>query len=440
MAFTKAAEVAALVKRHVLPGVVVSIGEAQGSPGIEVVVRGYKHPDDGFSRLWLIDLIGNSSAMLDLTIVGLRKAGFDMRGAAPLMRGVLTQMLTRVEIAAMRQAKRDQDRKVEKAQLKADLQAETLQAKQQSQEQIEVLRDEVTGLKEMVGDLALMPQPRGPQGPAGPAGKDGEDGTAVDLGDAELKDLGDVLSVDAEERQVLTWKDGKWQPLYVPRDSGAIYNGGGGGEGGGSFDGFEISERAYALGDPIANAGPKQNLLTGVTSLAFNTESGFGVTDLGNNEALISMSSTFNPWHVDGEETLDATGEEPVEFVAGPGVTITTDATTTPKQIKWEVSGGAAGGIPEAPADGRFYVRQNGSWVDLQQALAHLMVGDGGAFTPEGDGGDFNTGESSTTTSQVFDGGDFTSGSSSATDEQIVDGQDISDPYFGTTTGPDNNS
>ncbi len=87
MAFTKAAEVAGLVKRHVLPGVVISLGEAQGVPGIEVVVKGFSHPEDGMSRVWYIHLLGQSGMMLDLIIRGLRKAGFEMSGSAPLMRG-----------------------------------------------------------------------------------------------------------------------------------------------------------------------------------------------------------------------------------------------------------------------------------------------------------------------------------------------------------------
>jgi hypothetical protein len=74
MAFSKAAEVASLVARSVLPGVVVSIGAPQGAQGIEVVVRGFTHPEDGMSRVWHIHLLGQSGIMLELTIRGLRKA------------------------------------------------------------------------------------------------------------------------------------------------------------------------------------------------------------------------------------------------------------------------------------------------------------------------------------------------------------------------------
>jgi hypothetical protein len=186
-------------------------------------------------------------------------------------------------------------------------------------------------------------------------------------------------------------------------------------------------------------SAPPTGAVTNVSTLSFDTDSGFEVVDLGNGtqEAFVKLNSTFNPWHVNGQTTLDATGEEPVEFVGGPGVTITTDATTDPKQIIFETSGGADGGIPEAPLDSRYYVRFMGTWVDLQTALAHLMVGDGGAFSPEGDGGDFAVGEASTTTDQAFDGGNFSTGASDATDDQDLQGADLSDPYFGTVTGID---
>ena len=218
MAFTKAAEVAALVKRHVLPGVVVSIGQAEGVPGLEVVIRGFSHPDDGMSRLWHIELRGPSGPMLDMVIIGLRKAGFELSGSAPLLKGVLTQVLDRVERARMNAAARKQEEQIEKAQFKAELSAETMDVQREAARQIEEPREKLASLEEMVGDIALMPSPRGPQGPAGPAGQDGKDGTAADLEDAELKDLGVVLSVDAEDRQVLTWKDGKMAaPLCPPR-------------------------------------------------------------------------------------------------------------------------------------------------------------------------------------------------------------------------------
>jgi hypothetical protein len=60
--------------------------------------------------------------------------------------------------------------------------------------------------------------------------------------------------------------------------------------------------------------------------------------------------------------------------------------------------GGTGGGIEEAPIDGNYYVRQDGQWVNLIDALAGL-----GNI----DAGDFTTGLADTNNSSQFDGGDF---------------------------------
>ena len=60
--------------------------------------------------------------------------------------------------------------------------------------------------------------------------------------------------------------------------------------------------------------------------------------------------------------------------------------------------GGAGGGIEEAPIDGNFYVRQDGQWVNLVDALAGL-----GNI----DAGDFTTGIADTNNPTELNGGDF---------------------------------
>jgi hypothetical protein len=60
--------------------------------------------------------------------------------------------------------------------------------------------------------------------------------------------------------------------------------------------------------------------------------------------------------------------------------------------------GGGGGGIEEAPLDGNYYVRQNGQWVNLVDALAGIS---------EFDAGDFTTGIAETTSNTQLDGGDF---------------------------------
>ena len=539
MAFTKAAEVANLVKRHVLPGVVISLGAAQGVPGIEVVVKGYSHPEDEMSRVWHIHLLGQSGMMLDLIIRGLRKAGFEMSGSAPLMRGTLTQVLSRAEVAKMRQAQRDADRSQKEILQKAEIQAAATVAHATNSE-LETLRSEVDRLKEMIEDMALMPTPRGARGPAGINGKDGADAIA-NLESAALGDIGDVSDEEPLDRMVLTWKDGKWRPWRAPfRSISQIHAAGGGGGGEGTpgpqgpqgepgidgrsayelavIGGFvgtetewldslrgaagldgsdglsayqlavnagfggteqewldslqgEAGETAYELavaegftgtqtewieslrgadgadglsayelavaggfvgteaewleslvGPPGEDAtggsgsitvqqrdrdnmsNPPTGTITNVSTLSFDTDSGFEVVDLGNGtqEAFVKLNSTFNPWHVNGQTTLDATGEEPVEFVGTTGITITTDATTDPKQIIFSTGGGGIG-IEEAPLDGSAYVRRNGQWESLTAAIRALV-----------EGGNFTTGETDAYESTYRDGGNFNTGASEA--------------------------
>lgn len=60
--------------------------------------------------------------------------------------------------------------------------------------------------------------------------------------------------------------------------------------------------------------------------------------------------------------------------------------------------GGTGGGIEEAPLDGNFYVRQNGQWVSLTDALTAIS---------NLDAGDFTLGVAETTQPGELNGGDF---------------------------------
>ena len=95
----------------------------------------------------------------------------------------------------------------------------------------------------------------------------------------------------------------------------------------------------------VASQGGATNVtVTSVSEIQFNNASGFNVTDEGGGVAFVDLGSTFNPWEVDGQTSLSASGEEPVEFIAGSGIVITTDNTSTPKSITFTASGGGGGG------------------------------------------------------------------------------------------------
>jgi hypothetical protein len=77
----------------------------------------------------------------------------------------------------------------------------------------------------------------------------------------------------------------------------------------------------------VASQGGATNVtVSNVSEIQFNNGAGFNVSDEGSGTAFVDLGSTFNPWYVNGQDTLKATGEEPIEFIAGPGIAITTKA------------------------------------------------------------------------------------------------------------------
>lgn len=69
-----------------------------------------------------------------------------------------------------------------------------------------------------------------------------------------------------------------------------------------------------------------------VTNLAFDQDSGFDITDLGNGTVKVGMNSTFKFWEVDGQDTLVAEGLDHIEIAAGNGIILTTDVDNSPYQ------------------------------------------------------------------------------------------------------------
>ena len=83
----------------------------------------------------------------------------------------------------------------------------------------------------------------------------------------------------------------------------------------------------------IDNDGNISNTVNSVTSLRFDSNSGFDVVGLGNGLASIKMNSIFKTWKVDGQADLIANGLDAMRFIAGSGMSITTNANTNPKSI-----------------------------------------------------------------------------------------------------------
>ena len=135
--------------------------------------------------------------------------------------------------------------------------------------------------------------------------------------------------------------------------NGSVFQSGGGG-GGSPLTVKELSSQGGSTNVTVSN----------VTELQFNNGSGFNVTDEGSGVAFVDLGSTFNPWYVSGSEPLAASGEEPVEIIAGPGIAITTTpvasvgiGTTFSKALTISQDGNAVNGIGTAVpfTDAEFY-------------------------------------------------------------------------------------
>jgi hypothetical protein len=72
-----------------------------------------------------------------------------------------------------------------------------------------------------------------------------------------------------------------------------------------------------------------------IGTIRFDVDSGFDVKDLGQGTVKVGMNSTFKYWKVDGQTDLVAKGLDTVKFIAGDGVSITTDPTADIKSIKF---------------------------------------------------------------------------------------------------------
>ena len=119
---------------------------------------------------------------------------------------------------------------------------------------------------------------------------------------------------------------------------------------------FNLEEEVVveALTVELSSQGGSTNVtVSSVTELQFNNGSGFNVTDEGSGVAFVDLGGTFNPWYV--SEPLAASGEEPVEIIAGPGIAITTTpvasvgiGTTLSKALTISQDGNAVNGIGTA--------------------------------------------------------------------------------------------
>ena len=76
------------------------------------------------------------------------------------------------------------------------------------------------------------------------------------------------------------------------------------------------------------NGGTEDVSVSSVSTLIFDANTGFNVTDNGSGEVFVDLGSSFSPWYVDGQADLHPDGEEAIEIIAGTGIALTTKATS----------------------------------------------------------------------------------------------------------------
>jgi hypothetical protein len=161
-------------------------------------------------------------------------------------------------------------------------------------------------------------------------------------------------------------------------------------------DGLIYFKNSSNLVKSFVSGGLSVGVISGVTtgttvsnvkSLLFDTDTGFNITDLSNGVVKISLNSTFKTWKVTGQSDLVASGEDTIQFVAGSGVSITTNPNAATKTITINATGGGSGGGSSTPSigdtppasptanelwfnstDASLYLYYNGSWVQCLAA------------------------------------------------------------------------
>ena len=75
-----------------------------------------------------------------------------------------------------------------------------------------------------------------------------------------------------------------------------------------------------------------------VNTMSFDITDGFTVTNDGGGSVTVGMNSFWYEISVSGQTTLIPVNQQPIEFVAGNNMTLTTNAGTSPVSITWNAT------------------------------------------------------------------------------------------------------
>jgi hypothetical protein len=88
----------------------------------------------------------------------------------------------------------------------------------------------------------------------------------------------------------------------------------------------------------IDTVGNISNVVSNVTTLRFDSDSGFDVNSLSQGIVKVGMNSTFKYWKVNGVTYLTAEGIDTVNFITANGISITANGNTVPQSIQFDGS------------------------------------------------------------------------------------------------------
>lgn len=284
---------------------------------IQIVYRQSIVSQDKLTVQWKLTVFILDLLIVDIVTKALGRLGFEVAQVGETLHAVGDFLLTAVERAAVTSEEKE-----------AQLQEKEKQA-QQTAAQLKVtestvsdLQSQIEALREELELMRLMPTPKarsGAKGPRGAKGEKGDPGKDLVATSASLSDLQDVSDENPEQGHVLTWDQlaSQWSPKPAKAALASI----GGGSGGGLTVGT-YGEGGYDVG-------------TAVKAIRFSTGSGFQVIEGpdGEQEALVSLNSTFKTWKIPGQQDLVAFGEDIMHLTSSGGVTLTTSIVDDVKTI-----------------------------------------------------------------------------------------------------------
>jgi hypothetical protein len=182
-----------------------------GAEGLFIYIDRFPKTDE-FQATWSIYIESDGSEPDDLVLAEIKK----LLPSVKIEPGLMATVTTTDFLSANTQRAPEAPKQVQ-------AQVDLTQYEERFQALVEDVQDQML--------LVTNGRP-GKDGKDGRDGADGRDGRDIQATETELEDLANVEQGIAKENgQVLTWKDGKWQNLFVPQIVSSISGSGGGGGG-----------------------------------------------------------------------------------------------------------------------------------------------------------------------------------------------------------------